>query len=198
MDLGSGDGRTVIAAARRGSRALGIEYNPNMVELSRANAKAAGVPTMATFQEADIFQTDFSRANVLTLFLLPSLNLKLRPTILEMAPGTRVVSNTFTMDDWEADETVTIDNCSAWCTALLWIVPAKVDGTWDVGGQPLQLTQEFQMLSGTLGANAISNARMRGEAIAFMVGARRYSGTVKGNSMSGTIEGGGRWTATRR
>jgi hypothetical protein len=93
---------------------------------------------------------------------------------------------------------VTIDNCSAWRTALLWIVPAKDDGTRDAGGQPLQLTQEFQMLSGTLGANAISNARMRGEAIAFMVGARRYSGTVKGNSMSGTIEGGGRWTATRR
>jgi tRNA G37 N-methylase Trm5 len=120
MDLGSGDGRTVIAAAKRGAKAMGIEYNPDMVELSKRNAQQAGVTGRATFEKADLFQTDLSKATVITMFLLPDINLKLRPKILALKPGTRVVSNTFTMGEWEADETATIgDQCNgSWCTAL--------------------------------------------------------------------------------
>ena len=133
MDLGSGDGRTVITAAKRGVRAMGIEYNPDMVELSKRNAQKEGVTDKASFVKADLFETDFSKATVITMFLLPDINLRLRPKILEMKPGTRVVSNTFTMEDWQADETATVtDGCSSsWCTALFWIVPAKVAGTWN-------------------------------------------------------------------
>src|SRR5687768_12944180 len=149
MDLGSGDGRTVITAAKRGARAMGVEYNPQMVELSRGNAKKEGVSDRATFVQADLFETDFSKANVLTLFLLPSINMRLRPTILNMRPGTRVVSNTFTMEDWQSDETSVVgDDCVSWCTAHLWIVPAKVDGTWTTPQGLLTLKQNFQMFSG--------------------------------------------------
>src|SRR5688572_17360769 len=105
MDLGSGDGRTVITAAKRGARSMGVEYNPDMVALSQRNAKEAGVSDRATFVQADLFETDFSKANVVTLFLLPSINIRLRPKILDMRPGTRIVSNTFTMEDWQADDT---------------------------------------------------------------------------------------------
>jgi precorrin-6B methylase 2 len=198
IDLGSGDGRTVITAAKRGARAMGIEYNPDMVELSKKNAAEAGVTDKATFMKADIFETDFNHATVLTMFLLPQINLKLRPKILDMKPGTRVVSNTFTMDDWEADETATVsgDDCSSWCTALLWIVPAKVEGTWRVGQDDLALKQEFQKVSGTLGSQAISNGRLRGSEISFSVGTARYTGTVEGKSIRGTV-GGRAWTASR-
>ena len=132
MDLGSGDGRTVITAAKRGARAKGIEYNPDMVALSQKNAAAAKVPLdRASFEKADLFETDFSQATVITMFLLPQINLKLRPKILDLKPGTRIVSNTFTMEAWEADQSETVsDGCTSWCTALLWIVPAKVAGTW--------------------------------------------------------------------
>src|SRR5262245_48831253 len=152
MDLGSGDGRTVITAAKRGATALGIEYNPDMVDLSKKNAEAAGVGSKATFTKADLFETDLSKATVITMFLLPQINLKLRPNILNLKPGTRVVSNTFTMDDWTPDETATIteQNCTSWCTALLWIVPAKVDGTWRLGDGELTLQQQFQKLTGSL------------------------------------------------
>src|SRR5574341_2462609 len=129
IDLGSGDGRTVITAAKRGARALGIEYNPDMVELSRRNAAKEGVGDKATFVKADLFETNFSRATVITMFLLPEINLKLRPKILDLKPGTRIVSNTFTMGEWTADETATVDEksgCSHYCTAHLWIVPAKI------------------------------------------------------------------------
>ena len=131
MDLGSGDGRTVITAAKRGVRATGIEYNPDMVELSKRNAEKEGVDGQAEFTKADLFETDFSKATVITMFLLPDINLRLRPKILDMKPGTRVVSNTFTMGEWEADETSTVAEASGYYrTALLWIVPAKVEGTW--------------------------------------------------------------------
>src|SRR6266702_3620430 len=103
IDLGSGDGRTVITAAKRGARALGVEFNPDMVELSKRNAAKAGVSDKASFVEADIFRSDLSPATVITLFLLPDPNIKLRPTILTLKPGTRVVSNTFRMGDWEPD-----------------------------------------------------------------------------------------------
>src|SRR5687768_6081412 len=143
IDLGSGDGRTVITAARRGARAHGIEYNPDMVTLAKRNAAQAGVNERATFAEADLFASDFSKAQVITMFLLPSINMKLRPTILNMRPGTRVVSNSFTMEDWQADVTETIQDCQAWCTAHLWIVPAKVDGTWTLPQGALTLKQSF-------------------------------------------------------
>ncbi len=184
MDLGSGDGRTVISAAKRGARAFGIEYNPDMVELSERNAKAEGVSDRATFVKADLFETDLSKAQVITMFLLPSINMKLRPKILDLAPGTRIVANTFTMEDWQADETFTVtDGCSSsWCTALLWIVPAKVAGTWNTPSGALTLTQNFQMISGTLGSQAIQG-RLNGNQITFTAGATKYTGTVDGNTM---------------
>jgi len=153
MDLGSGDGRTVIAAAKRGARAIGIEYDADLVELSRVNAQKAGVAGRAQFKKADLFETDFSRATVITMFLLPSINLKLRPALLALKPGTRIVSNTFTMDEWTPDDTETLyadSGCESWCTALLWIVPARVAGNYSLPQGELVLKQEFQMLSGML------------------------------------------------
>ena len=199
-DLGSGDGRTVITAAKRGARAFGIEYNPDMVTLSQNNAKAAGVADRATFVKADLFETDFSKATVVTMFLLPSINMKLRPKILDMKPGTRIVANTFTMEDWQADQTETVTgDCVSWCTALLWIVPAKVEGTWQLGNDALTLKQNFQMLEGTLGSRAITDAKMTGEEISFTVGGgQRYTGKVSGNTITGSISGGGSFTATKK
>lgn len=198
MDLGSGDGRTVITAAQRGLTAQGIEYNPDLVDLSRRNAQRAGVADRATFVAADLFQTDLSKADVITMFLLSTINEKLRPTLLQLPPGTRVVSNTFRMGDWEPDaaETVTQD-CSTYCTALLWIVPAKVEGKWVVDGQTLQLTQHYQMLSGKLGSADISDARLNGNAISFSANGVRYTGEVNGKTMSGTAAGKGNWSAQR-
>ena len=188
MDLGSGDGRTVITAAKRGARALGIEYNPEMVALSKANAENAGVTSRAQFEQADLFGTDFSRATVITMFLLPGINLKLRPKILDLKPGTRVVSNTFTMGDWKADESATVDNgCStSWCTALLWIVPARVAGTYKLPQGELTLKQEFQMLSGTLRngeKTVVVQGKVRGEDLSFTAGGREYKGKLKGKQL---------------
>ncbi|MDQ8031119.1 MAG: class I SAM-dependent methyltransferase [Bordetella sp.] len=203
VDLGSGDGRTVITAAQRGTRAHGVEFNPDMVELSRNAARAARVEKTATFEQGDIFKTDFSKATVVTLFLLPDLNVKLRPILLQMPPGTRVVSNSFTMGTWRPDETVDVtqQGCKAYCTAYKWIVPARVEGAWKVDGKDLALSQQFQMLEGTLTeggkATPISNARLDGANIEFTVAQARYVGKVEGNAMSGTIDGGGSWRATR-
>jgi precorrin-6B methylase 2 len=197
MDLGSGDGRTVITAAKRGARAMGVEYNPDMVDLSKKNAEAAGVTARATFVKADLFETDLSKASVITMFLLPSINMKLRPTILNLKPGTRIASNTFTMEDWQADETATVtDGCSSsWCTALFWIVPAKVEGTWGTPNGDLKLTQTFQVISGTLGNQAIQG-RLRGAAIEFTAGTAKYTGTVDGNTIKMT--GPTAFTATKK
>ena len=200
MDLGSGDGRTVITAAKRGLKAMGVEYNPDMVALSIKNAAAAGVSDKASFVKADIFETDFSKATVITLFLLPDLNLRLRPKLLEMAPGTRVVSNSFRMEAWEPDETATVsEDCVSWCTALLWIVPAKVDGTWHTAQGDLALSQQFQVITGTLGGKPISNGRLHGSEITFTMGSAQYTGQVKGSSIQGTIKGGvsPSWSAKR-
>jgi precorrin-6B methylase 2 len=199
IDLGSGDGRTVITAAKRGATAIGVEYNPDMVALSQFNAKEAGVSNKATIIRGDIFEYDFSKANVVTMFLLPSINMKLRPKILDMRPGTRIVTNSFTMEDWEADETETVtDDCTSWCTAHLWIVPAKVEGAWQMPNGPLTLKQQFQNISGTLGSTAISGGKLRGADIEFMVGGQKYTGTVSGNTMKGTSANGQSWTATRQ
>jgi SAM-dependent methyltransferase len=186
IDLGSGDGRTVITAAKRGAKALGIEYNPEMVELSKRAAQAEGVASRAAFVKADLFQSDFSKATVITMFLLPDINLKLRPKILELKPGTRIVSNTFTMGEWLADETVTLENgCSgSWCTSLLWIVPAQVAGTWQIPQGELRLRQSFQKLTGTLrtteGRTVPIEGKMRGDEIGFTAGGREYRGRVNG------------------
>jgi precorrin-6B methylase 2 len=201
MDLGSGDGRTVITAAKRGATAMGIEYNPDMVELSKRNAETAGVTNKTAFVKADLFETDLSKATVITMFLLPDINIKLRPKILNLKPGTRVVSNSFTMEDWEADQTETISGeCTSWCTALLWIVPAKVEGTWHLAQGDLALKQKYQTLSGTLGSAPITDGKMNGDEIAFSVGKTRYTGRVNGSSMQGSSSGGtnGSWSATRR
>ncbi|CAM3692372.1 Methyltransferase domain-containing protein [Bordetella sputigena] len=200
LDLGSGDGRTVITAAKRGLQARGIEYNPRMVELARRNAKQAGVADRATFVTADLFKTDLGGADVITMFLLPSINEQLRPRLLALKPGTRVVSNSFRMGDWQPDRSESVrDGCDHYCTALLWIVPAKVDGKWRLGEQDLQLRQKYQMLTGTLGAAAITEARLDGNRISFKVNGASYTGTVNGKAMQGTVSGGpgGGWTATR-
>lgn len=208
MDLGSGDGRTVITAAKRGARSTGIEYNPDMVELSKANAAKAGVSDKATFLKADLFETDFSQATVITLFLLPDINLKLRPKILNLKPGTRIVSNTFTMGEWKDDETATLDEaagCSYYCTAHLWIVPAKVAGTWHSDQGDITLKQEFQMVQGSLKSGSdtrvISNAKLRADQLTFNAGNATYSGRVNGNTIEGTVSTGGvssKWIATRK
>ena len=200
IDLGSGDGRNVIGAARRGAQALGVEFNPDMVELSRRLAADAGVGDRAQFVQGDMFEADISKASVMALFLLPSNMLQLRAKFLELQPGTRIVSNTFGIQDWAADETVTLDNCSAWCTALLWIVPAKAGGRWQLPEGELTLTQNYQMLTGTIGGMPISDGRMRGNQIRFTAGATEFIGTVDGNRMEGTVRGAGTprpWSATR-
>ncbi len=199
IDLGSGDGRTVITAAKRGAKALGIEYNPDMVELSKRNAAKEGVSDRASFVKADLFESDFSQAQVITMFLLSSINLKLRPKILDLKPGTRIVSNTFDMGDWKPDESATLPNCNSWCTAYLWIVPAKVEGTWKSPRGDLTLKQNFQMVSGTLkSANGVTpiNGKLNGDQISFTAGNVTYAGRVSGNSIEGTA-GGAKWSATR-
>jgi hypothetical protein len=134
------------------------------------------------------------------MFLLPQINLRLRPKILDLKPGTRIVSNTFTMDEWTPDQTATIGgDCSTWCTALFWIVPAKVGGTWRLLQGDLTLRQEFQMLSGSIGSTKIANGRMRGSDISFTSGGARYTGRVNGSSIQGTVTAGSgaSWTATK-
>jgi SAM-dependent methyltransferase len=210
VDLGSGDGRTVIAAAKRGVRAMGVEYNPDMVAVANREATRQGVSGMVKFVNGDIFATDFRDATVVTLYLLPSLNVKLRPTLLDMKPGTRVVSHAFNMAEWDPDESATPEGRQVY----LWIVPAKVGGSWSLqyAGQSrdLSLQQTFQKIQGTLRggkgeALALFDARLRADEIHFTVlenGARRdFSGRVEGARMTGTMRAGGQsiaWAATRR
>jgi phospholipid N-methyltransferase len=207
IDLGSGDGRTVITAARRGIKSLGIEYNPDMVELSKSAAAKAGVAERASFMKADLFETDFSQATVITMFLLPDINLKLRPKILNLKPGTRIVSNTFTMGEWEPDETATAasdESSSYYRKALLWIVPAKVEGVWKSAAGDFSFKQEFQKISGSIKAGGVSTlvsgGKLRGDLISFSAGGTQYSGKVAGDTISGTATSGGAsrdWSASR-
>ena len=201
IDLGSGDGRNVIAAAKRGADALGVEYNPDMVELSRRSAAAAGVAEKARFVQGDMYQADISKASVMALFLLPSNMLQLRSKFLGLRPGTRIVSNTFGIQDWTPDESISVGGgCTAWCNALLWIVPANAAGTWRLPQGELTLTQQFQMISGTLGSTPLANGKLRGEAISFTAGGAEYSGKVTGNRIEGTVKsasGQTTFTATR-
>ena len=206
IDLGSGDGRTVITAAKRGTRALGVEYNPGLVKLSIENAEKEGVTKMTQFVEADIFEFDFSKATVISMFLLPEINMKLRPKLLDMKPGTRIVTNTFTMQEWHYDAVVrTGDQSNRWNTAYLWIVPAKVEGKWTLSsGGELTFVQQFQMLTGRIKAGGkdlpITEARLRGNEITFKVGADMYEGKIAGKKMEGTFTSGakaGKWSASR-
>ncbi len=146
----------------------------------------------------DIFKTDFSEATVVTTFLLPSMNLELRPRFLAMKPGTRIVANTFAIGEWQPDETATIEPCERWCTALLWVVPARVGGLWQTPKGDLTLTQRFQFVSGTLGKDAIENGRLRGDEISFSVRSTAYTGRVDGQRMRLTAIVDGKpvdWTA---
>jgi hypothetical protein len=212
IDLGSGDGKIAIAAAKKfGARALGIEYNPDMVKLSQDNARSAGVAEKASFRRADIFATDFSQATVVTMYLLPALNMKLRPQLLSMRPGTRVASHSFSMEDWEADEISSLDGRRAY----FWVVPANVMGGWlvDAGGQKadINIEQTFQKIQGTVALGAmhagLRDARLRGANIAFAyvdsTGVRRdFTGTISGGKMEGSFHdqkgGEGRWSATKK
>lgn len=205
IDLGSGDGRMVIAAAKRGARALGIEYNPDMVELSRRNAAKAGVAERASFVQGDIFASDLSKATVITLFLLADINLKLRPKILDLPPGTRIVSNTFTMGAWTADRIVTAEeDCPDYCVAYFWIVPAKVEGRWQLPQGEILFRQTFQKITGTVkssaGALEMRDGTIEGSRISFSAGDREYVGHIAGNRIDGVARTGAgihEWTATR-
>jgi SAM-dependent methyltransferase len=204
IDLGSGDGRTVITAAKRGAKARGVEFNPNMVALSKKNAEKEGVDGKAEFVQGDLFQTDLSQATVITMFLLTEINLKLRPALLELKPGTRIVTNTFRMGDWEPDETVTAPDCDSWCDALLWIVPAKIAGIWLMPDGEMKLDQEFQMVTGMMRTSKdkskISDGRLKGNQITFMANNEQYTGIINGNSIAGTITSNGKnreWNAKR-
>jgi Methyltransferase domain len=206
IDLGSGDGRTVITAAKRGVHGIGIEYDHDMVELSKRNAIKEGVNDRVEFIETDLFKYDFSKATVITLFLLPEINLRLRPGLLELKPGTRIVSTTFTMQDWQYDDMVKIaDNTSKWTTAYLWIVPAKVGGTWKFNGGELKLVQKFQMVTGEIimggKLSKITAGKLRGNKLTFNAEGIVYSCTADRNLMTGTATNKGQvigWTAQRQ
>jgi hypothetical protein len=204
MDLGSGDGRNIIAAAKRGARALGVEYNPDMVNLSKRLAAKEGVSERAAFIEGDMFEADISQATVLALFLLPENLDRLVPKFLDLQPGTRIVLNTFGINGWNADRVERAgEGCGNWCEALLYIVPAKVAGRWQLASGAVELQQRFQVLNGTWqaeGGNAtITNGRMAGDRISFSVNGIEYTGQVKGDRIEGRMSGAasGTWTATR-
>lgn len=202
-DLGAGDGKIAILAAKEfKATAVGIEFNPDMAEHARKNAQRAGVSNKVTIITGDIFKEDFSKATVLTLYLLPRLNIKLRPKILEMKPGTRVVSNTFTMGEWTADETVQTDNGYM---GYFWIVPAKVEGQWSIQGLPdldgpqatLSVNQRFQRFDARLQINQDDirkiSGKMSGDTMHFeYMGQsgklRSVVAKIKGNLLEGSVK----------
>ncbi len=201
-DLGAGDGKIAIAAGKAGATAFGIEYNPDMAKLAQCYVQAEGMGNKVKIIQGDIFKEDFSKATVITMYLLPELNLRLRPTILDMKPGTRVTSHQFTMGDWEADETAEIE----YRTAYLWIVPAKVEGTWTLkeqggnGQYTVNLKQTFQKISGDVATGGakqpLVGAALRGEEIKFAFNddkgvTRTLTGTVRGNELTGVLKGAG-------
>jgi SAM-dependent methyltransferase len=191
MDLGSGDGRMIIAAARRGARAIGVEFNKDLVDLSTRAAASEGLSKLASFVQGDMFAADVSKATVLALFLLPEHFRKLTPNFLAMAPGSRIVVNTFGIPDWEPDIIERLEsNCDSWCEAKLYIVPANVGGTWQLGGGTLTLEQTFQQVSGTLATGGrslpIERGKLQGDRISFAAGGREYTARVSGDTMDGT------------
>lgn len=197
VDLGSGDGRNVIAAAKRGARGLGVEFNPDLVELSKRTAATEGVGDRATFIEGDMYEADISEATVLALFLLPENLRKLTPKFLDLKPGTRIVANTFRISGWDAVESVRIEgDCRSWCEAMLYIIPAKVAGPWTMPDGQLMLQQDFQRISGTMAAGqetrTIDSGSIRGSEITFTIGPRVYTGRVVGDLIDGTVTSDGR------
>ncbi len=199
-DLGAGDGKIAIAAGKLGATSVGIEYNPDMAKLAQCYVQAENLEGKTRIIQGDVFKEDFSKASVITMYLLPELNLKLRPTILNMKPGTRVTSHQFTMGDWEPDETAEVD----YRTAYLWIVPAKVDGTWTVREQgstnayTVNLNQKYQKITGDVAAGSakqpLVGATVRGEEVRFAFNddkgvTRTLTGTVRGNELTGSLKG---------
>lgn len=208
MDLGSGDGRNVIAAAKLGARALGVEYNPDMVALSRRLAQEAGVADKAQFVEADMYGYDISQATVMALFLLPVNMNRLAPKFFSLAPGSRIVANTFGIDGWEPDTRVTLppsSECESWCEALLWIVPAKIAGVWTMDNGSMTLTQEYQTVQGSVttggSTEIVKMGRLRGDELMFTAGNMSYRGKLTGKTIEGAITtpmGDLPWLATRK
>jgi SAM-dependent methyltransferase len=196
IDLGSGDGRIPIAAARRGARALGVDLDPARIAEANANAQRAGVAGRVAFRQEDLFKTPLGEATVITLYLLPELNARLAPRLMTLRPGTRVVSHRFPMGDWKPDETDTAGG-----TVYLWIVPARVGGRWQMQHGDttfaVALNQRYQELSGmaTIGgaATPVREGKLRGDLIEFTleVGGRttRFRGKVSGNAMQGAPAG---------
>lgn len=205
VDLGSGDGRLVIAAARRGARGRGVEFNPDMVRLSQQRARDAGVADRAVFVHGDMFEADIADATVVAVFLLTENMRRLQTTFLALRPGTRIVSNTFGIPEWPADARVTRTDCTSWCTALLWVVPAQVGGDWQVEGGPrLRLDQHFQkvtgLLTGPVGSSTIQGGTVTGPDVAFTIGDESYAVRLAGDRLVGTRTSAGRaspWQATR-
>jgi SAM-dependent methyltransferase len=205
IDLGSGDGRNIIAAAKRGARGRGVEFNPDLVALSNRTAKSEGVADKASFVQGDMYAADISEASVLALFLLTQNLDKLTPKFLALKPGSRIVANTFGMTGWEPDVVEEVQgDCVNWCRALLWIVPAPVEGTWKLAAGELTLQQQFQRVSGSVAANGakhtIENGRLKGDLLTFEAGGASYEGRVSGNTISGTVTRSGhkeRWKATK-
>jgi SAM-dependent methyltransferase len=211
-DLGSGDGRTVIAAAKRGAHAVGVEYEADLVALSRRRAERERLPAdRARFVQGDIFEADFTGATVVTLYLLPDLNLRLRPILLAMRPGTRVVSHMFKMEDWEPDETSYLDHV---VPAYLWIVPARVQGTWafaleGAGTFSIDLEQGYQDLHGSVDLGPVRGGlrapRLKGalfsfdfvdgEGVLHEIDGRATEDGLQGSYQAGSRSG--RFTATR-
>ena len=203
MDLGSGDGRNIIAAAKRGARGLGVEWNQDMVDLSRRTAEKEGVADRAHFVQGDMYEADISKASVLALFLLPENLERLKPKFLALAPGSRIVLNGFDIPEWSADVTERAQgDCGAWCTAHLYFVPANVAGKWKMPNGELTLQQRYQLVSGTLALEGkvipIKDGKLKGDRITFTVSGVTYVGRVNGNSMMGRKKGlAGTWSASR-
>jgi precorrin-6B methylase 2 len=196
MDLGSGDGRNIIAAAKRGARAVGVEFNPDMVRLSQQMARNAGVGDKATFIEGDMYAADISRATVMAMFLLPDNLRRLRDKFMDLRPGSRLVMNTFAIPEWEPDVTETVEgDCTSWCKSLLYYVPARVAGQWKATQGELTLTQSFQNVTGTLtmGGKTLSvSGKLRGTQITLEAGGTQLTGEVNGDRIQGAS-----WSATR-
>lgn len=198
FDLGAGDGIIAITAARKfGAQAVGIEYNPKMAEFARGKVAEAGMSSKVKIITGDIFEEDFSSATVVTLYLMPHLNMKLRPILLNMKPGTRVVSNTFSMGDWQPDETMSHDHWKA----FYWVVPAQIEGAWvmtGLEGGPIRmnLNQSFQNIGGTLTRGgqtfSILGAKLNGSELKFQFitpdrKVHTFSGRLDGRRLTGTV-----------
>lgn len=200
IDLGSGDGRIPVTAAKRyGARAMGVDLNPKRIEEAVQNAKDNGVTDKVEFKNQNLFETPIGEADVLTMYLLPRVNVQLRPRILsELEPGSRVVSHAFDMDEWQPDRQETVEGK----TVYLWIVPAQVDGSWTLQGDKpltLNLKQQFQNVEGTASVNGkevrLTDVSLRGKQLQFSIEGKTYKGVVDGSTLSAAD--GGNWRATK-